>query len=180
MRSSRPCPRLPPGREGRTSGRCHSAILRRMTTRDWDARSYDRISNPMASWGVAVLDRLELQGDERVLDAGCGSGRVTEQLLQRLPHGSVVALDGSPQGKCRAGVVQPQSNLRVAQGRIANPSSPLAHCGFVPFSYPGSLDFVVVPRACLSQCGTGIRSHNPTPGFYQGTNVHSINRMFFL
>ena len=64
--------------------------------RDWDGRTYDRIADPMARWGAAVLDRLPLRGDERVLDAGCGSGRVTELLVERLPHGTVVALDGSP------------------------------------------------------------------------------------
>ena len=48
-----------------------------------------------ARWGAAVLDRLPLRGDERVLDAGCGSGRVTAQLLARLRGGSVVALDAS-------------------------------------------------------------------------------------
>jgi trans-aconitate 2-methyltransferase len=68
-----------------------------VTARDWDARTYDRIANPMARWGGAVVDRLILRGDERVLDAGCGSGRVTERLLERLPRGHVVALDGSPQ-----------------------------------------------------------------------------------
>jgi len=65
-------------------------------TRDWDARTYDRVADPMTRWGSTVLDRLPLAGDERVLDAGCGSGRVTELLAERLPHGSVVALDGSP------------------------------------------------------------------------------------
>src|SRR4051794_5240033 len=50
----------------------------------------------MTRWGATVLDRLPLEGDERVLDAGCGSGRVTELLAARLPHGRVVALDGSP------------------------------------------------------------------------------------
>lgn len=50
----------------------------------------------MTRWGAAVLDRLVLGGDERVLDAGCGSGRVTELLVERLPRGSVVALDASP------------------------------------------------------------------------------------
>ncbi len=50
----------------------------------------------MARWGAAVLDRLPLNGDERVLDAGCGSGRVTERLAERLPRGHVIALDGSP------------------------------------------------------------------------------------
>jgi trans-aconitate 2-methyltransferase len=64
--------------------------------REWDARTYDRVADPMTRWGATVLDRLPLAGDERVLDAGCGSGRVTELLAERLPHGSVVALDGSP------------------------------------------------------------------------------------
>jgi trans-aconitate 2-methyltransferase len=64
--------------------------------RDWDARTYDRVADPMTRWGTAILDRLPLAGDERVLDAGCGSGRVTELLAARLPRGRVVALDGSP------------------------------------------------------------------------------------
>jgi trans-aconitate 2-methyltransferase len=50
----------------------------------------------MTRWGMAVLERLPLTGDERVMDAGCGTGRVTEQLAERLPRGRVVALDGSP------------------------------------------------------------------------------------
>ncbi|MGH9226427.1 MAG: class I SAM-dependent methyltransferase [Acidimicrobiales bacterium] len=64
-------------------------------TEDWDAATYDRIADPQTRWGLAVLDRLPLGGSERVLDAGCGTGRVTEHLLRRLPHGLVVALDGS-------------------------------------------------------------------------------------
>ena len=65
------------------------------TPRDWDARTYDRVAEPQTRWGRAVLDRLPLAGDERVLDAGCGSGRVTELLAERLPAGRVVALDAS-------------------------------------------------------------------------------------
>ncbi len=64
--------------------------------RDWDARTYDRVADPMTRWGSEVLDRLPLRGDEHVLDAGCGTGRVTERLVERLPRGRVVALDGSP------------------------------------------------------------------------------------
>ncbi|MFL5886965.1 MAG: class I SAM-dependent methyltransferase [Thermoleophilaceae bacterium] len=67
-----------------------------MSVRDWDARTYERVSNPQLEWGLEVLDRLPLQGDERVLDAGCGSGRVTAKLLERLPRGHVVAVDASP------------------------------------------------------------------------------------
>jgi len=50
--------------------------------RDWDGRTYDRISGPMEALGLAVLDRLTLGGEETVLDAGCGSGRITETLMR--------------------------------------------------------------------------------------------------
>lgn len=43
-----------------------------------------------------MLDRLVPRGDETVLDAGCGSGRVTALLRERLPHGRIIAVDGSP------------------------------------------------------------------------------------
>jgi trans-aconitate 2-methyltransferase len=62
---------------------------------DWDAETYERVSDPQYEWGIEVLDRLELTGDETVLDAGCGSGRVTEKLLERLPRGRVIAVDAS-------------------------------------------------------------------------------------
>lgn len=64
--------------------------------RDWDARTYHRISVPHQEWAETVLDRLPLRGDETVLDAGCGSGRVTLKLLERLPAGRVIAVDGAP------------------------------------------------------------------------------------
>jgi trans-aconitate 2-methyltransferase len=66
------------------------------STRDWDARTYHRVSAPHQDWAEALFDRLALRGDETVLDAGCGSGRVTEKLLARLPRGHVVAVDGAP------------------------------------------------------------------------------------
>lgn len=66
-----------------------------MTKRGWDGKTYDRIGTPQLEWGKVVLDRLELRGDETIVDAGCGSGRVTELLLERLPDGQVIALDGS-------------------------------------------------------------------------------------
>jgi trans-aconitate 2-methyltransferase len=67
-----------------------------MPTRDWNAASYERMSAPLEAMGRDVLDRLDLSGDERVLDAGCGTGRVTAALVDRLPRGEVVAVDGSP------------------------------------------------------------------------------------
>jgi len=64
-------------------------------TPDWDARTYHRVSAPHQDWAEMLLDRLALAGDETVLDAGCGSGRVTLRILERLPRGRVIAVDGA-------------------------------------------------------------------------------------
>ena len=64
--------------------------------RDWDAATYDRVSAPQVAWAEQVLDRLALEGHETVLDAGCGSGRVTAMLADRLPRGRVIAVDAAP------------------------------------------------------------------------------------
>jgi trans-aconitate 2-methyltransferase len=63
--------------------------------REWDGASYDRISGTMEALGLEVLSRLELNGDELVLDAGCGSGRITQALVEQLPRGRVIAVDQS-------------------------------------------------------------------------------------
>jgi trans-aconitate 2-methyltransferase len=75
------------------TNRCRDATSLPPSPADWDAETYDRIADPMTRWGAAMLGHLELDGDERVLDAGAGSGRVTELLCQRVPEGSVIALD---------------------------------------------------------------------------------------
>ncbi|HEX5526611.1 MAG TPA: methyltransferase domain-containing protein [Solirubrobacterales bacterium] len=63
--------------------------------REWDAETYDAVSDPQFNWGMEVLERLELRGEETAVDAGCGSGRVTAELIERLPRGRVIAVDGS-------------------------------------------------------------------------------------
>jgi trans-aconitate 2-methyltransferase len=63
--------------------------------REWDAETYHRVSDMQLAWGLEVLDRLELAGDETVLDAGCGTGRVTTVLAERVPRGRVIAVDAS-------------------------------------------------------------------------------------
>jgi trans-aconitate methyltransferase len=66
--------------------------------REWDATTYHKVSQPQVGWGQAVLERLAalgLRGDEVIVDAGCGSGRLTAQLLDRWPRVRVIAVDGS-------------------------------------------------------------------------------------
>jgi trans-aconitate 2-methyltransferase len=83
--------------------------------RTWDGSSYDRISAPMESLGREVLARLQLRGDELVVDAGCGSGRITQALLARLPRGRVIALDASAS---MIGAAARRLEDALAQGRV--------------------------------------------------------------
>jgi trans-aconitate 2-methyltransferase len=61
---------------------------------DWDAAKYHRISDPQLAWGRAVASRLALVPGERLLDLGCGTGRLTTELAQT-PGIRVVGLDRS-------------------------------------------------------------------------------------
>ena len=98
--------------------------------REWDAPAYDTLNAPMTERGNDAVGRLRLRGDETVLDAGCGTGQVTATLLERLPHGRVVALDGSRQmldaarerfaGDARVSLVQAdlEQPLPLAPGEV--------------------------------------------------------------
>ena len=100
------------------------------TPRDWDAATYDRVAAPQTRWGSAVLERLPLRGDETVLDAGCGSGRVTEMLLERLPRGRVIALDASG-----AMIAEARRRLERSGDRVAFVEADLGR----PFELPGGV-----------------------------------------
>ena len=62
---------------------------------EWDAETYQRVSEPQLAWGREVVGRIGLRGDERILDAGCGTGRVTRLLAERVPGGHVIGVDAS-------------------------------------------------------------------------------------
>ncbi len=64
-------------------------------SREWNAAEYHRLSAPQFQWGQRVFSELRLRGDECILDAGCGTGKLTGLLLENLPKGRVVALDVS-------------------------------------------------------------------------------------
>jgi trans-aconitate 2-methyltransferase len=80
---------------------------------EWDAAAYHRLAKPQEEWARQVLKRLPLNGGETVLDAGCGSGGVTRLLLERLPAGRVVGVDGS-----QAMIDEARANLEPFADRV--------------------------------------------------------------
>lgn len=83
--------------------------------KEWDAAAYQRLSEPQFAWGLRVLARVPLRGDEAALDVGCGSGRLTAELAARLPRGRVTALDQSANM-----VAEAEKNLAPALGARAS------------------------------------------------------------
>jgi len=63
----------------------------------WNAADYAANSAAQHAWARELIAKLQLRGDERVLDVGCGDGKVTAELARALPHGSVTGIDASPE-----------------------------------------------------------------------------------
>lgn len=62
---------------------------------EWNAPGYARIAGLQEVMAKEVLQLLILSGNERVLDLGCGNGKITAEIAARLPHGSVIGIDAS-------------------------------------------------------------------------------------
>jgi trans-aconitate methyltransferase len=62
----------------------------------WNPADYYEHSYPQYAFALGLLKRLRLNGNERILDVGCGDGKVTAELASRVPQGSVLGIDASP------------------------------------------------------------------------------------
>lgn len=61
----------------------------------WDPKDYEKNSTAQSKWAGDILTKIKLLGDERILDIGCGDGKISEELAKRVPNGSVIGLDVS-------------------------------------------------------------------------------------
>jgi trans-aconitate 2-methyltransferase len=66
-------------------------------TARWNAADYAANSAAQHAWARELIARLDLRGDEHVLDVGCGDGKVTAELARALPKGSITGIDASPE-----------------------------------------------------------------------------------
>lgn len=92
-----------------------------MTPHDWNAADYDRTNAGIIALGLEVADRLELGGDETVLDAGAGTGAISQRVAERLPRGHLIALDAAPQMVAHARArFEGCANVEVLQADLAS------------------------------------------------------------
>jgi trans-aconitate 2-methyltransferase len=102
---------------------------------EWNAQSYHKVSGPQTSWGQKVLNRLTVNGDERAIDAGCGSGRLTGELMERLPRGRLIAIDRSWNMLITARAnLRPVLGSRVSFAQVSLPDMPFTNWADLVFS----------------------------------------------
>jgi trans-aconitate methyltransferase len=110
-------------------------VADKRAAREWNAESYHRVSGPQTAWGQRVLSRLTLAGDERVIDAGCGTGRLTGELAERLPRGRLVAIDRSWNMLLTARAnLRPQHGRRISFACVELPRLPFSRWADLVFS----------------------------------------------
>ena len=92
---------------------------------DWNASEYDRVSQVQLAWGKNVLARRAWKGNEIVLDAGCGSGGLTEIIAGKVPQGKVYAVDKDPDmAKHTREKLAGRGNVQVIQADLAEVKLP--------------------------------------------------------
>ena len=79
----------------------------------WDALDYEKSSSVQQMWARELIAKLDLKGDERVLDIGCGDGKITAEIAAKLKNGTVVGIDSSYE------MIQ-LAQARHAKGDLAN------------------------------------------------------------
>src|SRR5688500_6276545 len=145
---------------------------------EWNATAYHRVSGPQTSWGQKVLARLRVQGDERAIDAGCGSGKLTGALMERLPRGSIVAIDRSRNMLLTARAnLRPVYASRVRFVQVALPDLPFTSCADLVFStatFHWIKDHPALFAGILRALRPGGRLHAQCGG---GPNLHRAHEL---
>jgi trans-aconitate 2-methyltransferase len=78
---------------------------------EFDGEKYEKASSHQKEWGAKLITELDLLGNERVLDLGCGDGTLTSRIADLVPDGEVVGIDAS-KGMIDAARPKEHKNLR--------------------------------------------------------------------
>lgn len=79
---------------------------------DWSGVDYAKNSSVQLSHAERLLNSLSLNGNEQVLDVGCGDGKITALLAQKLSQGFVTGVDPSDSMLLKAQVTLNESGLK--------------------------------------------------------------------
>ena len=60
---------------------------------NWNAKTYSEASDIQFWQAMEALTILNLKGDETILDVGCGDGKITALIADKVPNGRVVGVD---------------------------------------------------------------------------------------
>lgn len=150
-----------------------------MTTREvqpkeWDAAGYDRLSDPQFAWGLRVLARVQLKGDEQILDVGCGSGRLTRELASRLHSGRVVGLDRSEDMTRTASAALGETCPVVCADALAIPFTAAFDVVFSTATFHWVLDHALLFRSLFSVLRAGGRLEAQCGGGANLERVHAL------
>ncbi len=116
-----------------------SSPTKKRVTR-WNAADYAANSVVQQAWARELIARLNLRGDEHVLDVGCGDGKVSAEIAHAVPRGSVVGIDASPQ--------------MIKFARAAFPSGKIANLKF---------EVMDARKIRLTQFGNRFMADSPSP-----------------
>ena len=85
----------------------------------WDGAAYDALPLPHEQWGIRTIAALNLQTNETLLDAGCGTGRDAQLALEQLTHGDLICVDQSSTmlDQCRSRFGK-DSRVRILEGDL--------------------------------------------------------------
>jgi SAM-dependent methyltransferase len=124
---------------------------------DWDAAAYQKLSTPQLEWGLRVIARLSPRPGATVLDAGCGSGRLTMELVGAYPACRVIAVDRSANMVHEASaVLAPYLGPQLALVRADLAALPFAGAADAVFSN-AALHWVLDPGRLYASLFTALK-----------------------
>lgn len=89
----------------------------------WNANQYEKHNQADKNFSNSFVQGISLKGDEKILDVGCGDGRIAAQLAKQVPQGEVIGLDPSASMIAFAKNFQKQEgikNVDFLQGNAEN------------------------------------------------------------
>lgn len=97
-----------------------ACLALRLSSETINPQQYMKNSQVQWTWAVLSLDSLEIEGFEEILDIGCGDGKISSLMAERVPSGTVTGVDESKKFIELAQNACQQTNLYFHTGDAQN------------------------------------------------------------